>query len=649
MTAAEDEGKFPQDLVAIFHASFHPTQGNLIDWYLKASENLNLDNLEFSALPSGLHLVEQDVVYFTTKDDHHGVCVFRRRKTVEHGHRGFRLSSLGILTAKSRRPRPWRHTSALKDLITRVYTECEETGWLHPAGAQWEPARVFFEERKVQRANLHGLVDWYGWSHELSKIETDLPSTNPTLHLPHLLRILGPSSLTLYKHVLGRRRILIFTLPPVEAACILCEVAANMCFEAQLDTSTDGEATSHPHSGRLKGKCKEPINVLGMVTLSDMDRLHSEGLTGRGWIACTTDAIFLDKPSCYDLLIDLTTSTPNKATRPSFYASKAIPPQPGNSPNPTHRLSTIRFAWSDVKLWNELDRILSLDASHSSHHGCCGPCSTSMSPTDVALKEKFITTWTDAWRVYEDVCVICAGLWMGSWRGNSAASYSTAAGAENWGKVRLEGDDDLSISGVAAGEAGGVPGGGYVRNVGMGIEGRPVASGSKLSQKLGAGSAPSTPTAHAMRRSSGMSWSSGRATVVGSFGQGGKARQVSSSIVESSEDGHASGHGSSEYDGDGTAEERRDRHLLTTLSLLQTFHGHTVFQLSVLESFIPKDGGPGTTVYLAPKDIVAFELGPMSTLDARYLEWLAQEYAGDTKVVIKRGWKDLLGALFGYS
>ncbi|KAF5375835.1 hypothetical protein D9615_008178 [Tricholomella constricta] len=637
MAVAEDKGKYPQDIVAIFHASFHPTQGNLIDWSLKASDDLNLDNLEFSALPSGLHLVEQDVVYFT-KDGQHGVCVFRRRKTVEHGHRGFRLSSLGILTAKSHRPRPWRHTSALKDLIMMIYAQSEESGLLQPTEDQWEPARVFFEERKVRRADLGGLGDWYGWSHELKEIETD-PPANPTFHLPHLLRILGPSSLTMYKHVLGRRRILIYTLPPVEAACILCQVAADICYEAQLDNSPEGHQTSHPHIGRLKGRCKEPINVLGMVTLSDMDRLHSESLTGRGWIACTTDAIFLEKPSCYDLLIDLTTSTPNKATRPTFYASKPIPPQPGNSRSPTHRLSTIRFAWSDIKLWNELDRILQLDAEND--HECCGHTSS-----DTAFKSKLITTWTDAWRVYEDVCVICAGLWMGSWRGNSTASYSTAGGAENWGKVRLEGDDDLSISGGA-----------YVRSVGMGIEGRPVAGGSGgggHQKQLSANSVQPTTTARAMRRSSGMSWSSGRATVVGSNSVvHGKARQVSSSTAIGN-DGDGLGHDYNDDDHDhDNREERRDGQLLTTLSLLQTFHAHTAFQLSVLESFITEpntaEGQPAKTVYLAPKDIVAFELGPFSSFDAKYLEWLSEEYAGDTRVVVKRGWKDLLGALFGYS
>ena len=57
----------------------------------------------------------------------------------------------------------------------------------------------------------------------------------------------------------------------------------------------------------------------------------------------------MEKPSYYDLLIDLTTSTP-KATRPTFYSSKPVVSQAGSSRGPTHTLSTIRFAWSDVRL-----------------------------------------------------------------------------------------------------------------------------------------------------------------------------------------------------------------------------------------------------------------------------------------------------------
>jgi hypothetical protein len=198
-------------------------------------------------------------------------------------------------------------------------------------------------------------------------------------------------------------------------------------------------------------------------------------------------------------------------------------------------------------------------------------------------------------------------------------SYSTADGPENWGSVRLEGDDDLSLHST------------YVRNLGMGIEGRPMpASGSTLS--------PPISTSKAGKRSSG---TNGKAAVTAASVSGvsgsGKARQVSSS-----EDDFLEGNSN---------QERRDGQLLTTLALLQTFHAHTAFQVSVLETLLPKGLGSEageSTVYLNPKDILLFELGPLSGLDARYLEWLASEYAGGIKVIIKRGWKDLLAIILGY-
>jgi hypothetical protein len=140
-----------------------------------------------------------------------------------------------------------------------------------------------------------------------------------------------------------------------------------MCYEDQVDYQSENDAQ---YSNRPRGKCKDGINVLGMVTLSDINKLHHEGLSGRGWVACelrvsrvavrlannvdvgTTDAIFLEKPSYYDLVIDLTTSTPSTTSRPTLYVSRPLPQQPG-ARGPSHRLSVMRWTWSDVKLVNQ--------------------------------------------------------------------------------------------------------------------------------------------------------------------------------------------------------------------------------------------------------------------------------------------------------
>lgn len=188
-------------------------------------------------------------------------------------------------------------------------------------------------------------------------------------------------------------------------------------------------------------------------------------------------------------------------------------------------------------------------------------------------------------------------------------SYSIRNGSmANWGSVHLEGDDDLSTNGS------------YVRTVGMGIEGGPSLS--------------SPTTTKSQRHASGMSsWSS----KPGGFKLNTRKASSSSSSSTTPPEQQAD------------LEERRDHQVLTTLALLQTFRANTCFQLSRLASFLPS--GSSTlprTVYLSLRDVMSFELGPLSGFDARYLQWLADEYGGGTRVEVKRGgWRDWVGIIFG--
>ncbi|KAF8525184.1 hypothetical protein BU17DRAFT_41847 [Hysterangium stoloniferum] len=506
-----------RDLVAIFHCSFHPTRGNIIDWHMKASDDLKLDGVEFTALPSGLHLVDTDVVHITHKV-HHGISVFRRRQTDEAGMRGFRLESLGILVAQSPRPRPWRHLAALKELSSSLETHwvSRQSQYSDINARDWSLLEKWYNDRVFRRIGEQG--EWLGWDEELSSDS----SNHPALHLPHLLRILGPSSLTLYKHALARRRVLIYTNPPVEPACILAQIAADIC-----------------------GGGGAP-NVLGMVGIGHIEKLDTESRGGHGWIACTTDAIFLEKPSLYDLVIDMTTSRP---ARPAFFVTR---PALASPRGPRHRLVPVRFTFSDVRLWSELERTLRADADEAG--------------SNAESKSR----WTDGWRLYEDVCVACAGAWMGGWRsGNSAWGIGSSGSlhVNKSGGIRLDGDDD------------------GIRNAGRGIEGRPVMTTSP-----------------------------------------------SSTVI---------------------SKEGLSRQVQTTLALLNTFHAHSEFlseRLSELLDEASADSNSTETLVLHPRDVMSLELGVLSDLDARFLEWLAErnKKSGGRKVIVKRGWKDLLAVLLGF-
>jgi hypothetical protein len=404
---------------------------------------------------------------------------------------------------------------------------------------------------------------------------------SPTLHLPHLLRVLGPSSLTLYKHVLGRRRILIYTQPPVEAACFLCQVAADMCFEDQTTPLSEDETPGA--TPQLKGKHKEGINVLGTVTLHDIDMLERESLTGRGWIACTTDALFLEKPQHYDLVIDLTTYASERlaTARPGLQLVIQEP----SSRRPTYRLSTVRFTWSDVKLvrmsfhrtstfvlnpvttqWTELDRILQLDAD-----------------TNGVARVRASWTWTDAWGVYEDVCLVCARLCSGLWRADNNNNNDSSS---NSNELRDQWSWTGSPRSLARHRA-------HVRARGDGIEGRPIS----------------------YRRRG---------------------------VPHDDDDVGKYDSGEEEGEDEEDAVLVHSREARTTLALLQTFHAQTRFLLSRLATVLPT-----AQAQLTPRDLLVLALGPLSSLDARFVEWLAEEYAGGARVSVRRGWRDLLGGLVG--
>jgi hypothetical protein len=61
---------------------------------------------------------------------------------------------------------------ALKALIDTIYARSLNRGNLDVTEEDCEPARIFFEERKLRRADLGGAGDWTGWSDELDGVRS---------------------------------------------------------------------------------------------------------------------------------------------------------------------------------------------------------------------------------------------------------------------------------------------------------------------------------------------------------------------------------------------------------------------------------------------------------------------------------------------
>jgi hypothetical protein len=53
--------------------------------------------------------------------------------------------------------------------MTRIFSQSEDSASPESTESQWDPARAFFDERKVRRADLGGAGDWNGWGDELGQ------------------------------------------------------------------------------------------------------------------------------------------------------------------------------------------------------------------------------------------------------------------------------------------------------------------------------------------------------------------------------------------------------------------------------------------------------------------------------------------------
>ncbi|CAG8763452.1 2178_t:CDS:2, partial [Acaulospora colombiana] len=165
------------------------------------------------------------------------------------------MISVGVLVANTTRPRPWKHISALE----------RHSIHLEDNKKNKKPLEEYFEKHRAPNLHVNSEEFWNGWEPELSDATMD----HPAFHLSHVLHILGISSLTLFKHSLGRRKILIYTNPPVESACLLAQLAAVI--------STGEEGAS--------GVSTRRINVLGVIGLMDLARIEKENAQSNGWIA----------------------------------------------------------------------------------------------------------------------------------------------------------------------------------------------------------------------------------------------------------------------------------------------------------------------------------------------------------------------------
>ncbi|KAG9232552.1 hypothetical protein BJ875DRAFT_466404 [Amylocarpus encephaloides] len=316
---------------ALFLIYFDIKAGYTIGWK-RSLPRVELEGVvEYKSLPSGLHTVKEDLIYFV-HDDYAGLSAFVNAPAAEES-RNARMIAVGIMVPLSygRLGRSWKHADALKEMASELVKD----------PAQTEVLEEFWEEHKGQGTTpnneTESLIDTptsvkfkairtspgKPKSHNRNRSASDgaalLPSGqhlapyHPAWSLPSLLDKFGPLIFPIHRAALLRKRILITAHAPVQETC---NFVYDISVLSNIPLAVSDLLASDAPPQRLRPLFSIGVHDIPLLE-EDLRAAKAAAATpgssisdqrdepGCGWIACTTDSILAMKSSLYDVLITM--------------------------------------------------------------------------------------------------------------------------------------------------------------------------------------------------------------------------------------------------------------------------------------------------------------------------------------------------------
>lgn len=220
-----------------------------MSWKRTATPDIELENaVEYKSLPSGLHSVQSDLVYFTHQG-YAGLSAFAKGEAGDE-ERNAKFISVGVLVKKEgefgRLGRAWLLAGRLEKMAAALAEDADTVA----------PLEEFWREQVERRgySSEDGDGEGKGYSRERAistvsaalKDEESLPAYHPALSIQRFLDVFGPLVFRLQQAALLRKRILFVGIPPVRTACefgMFCWLCSALI---ELDANRDSVQSLHP-------------------------------------------------------------------------------------------------------------------------------------------------------------------------------------------------------------------------------------------------------------------------------------------------------------------------------------------------------------------------------------------------------------------
>lgn len=182
---------------------------------------IDINGVEYQCLPSGLHGVREDLVYFT-KETCAGVSAFAQEES-DKQHRNASFAAVGVLVScgDERLGSCWLHAEELRKLAREQARSKDDTSSLESFWERHGKARSTNQGHppSVQASQASGYKRKRSLSSAVGDLSGSVAADHPALSLPRLLSTFGPLLFPLYRAALLRKRILLLGSTPVHPSC----------------------------------------------------------------------------------------------------------------------------------------------------------------------------------------------------------------------------------------------------------------------------------------------------------------------------------------------------------------------------------------------------------------------------------------------
>ncbi|KAF4162381.1 hypothetical protein CNMCM6936_002144 [Aspergillus lentulus] len=321
----------PPGIAALFVIRFDIKAGYIISWK-RTVPGVEIEGVvEYKSLPSGLHNVSEDLVYFV-HEQYAGISSFVNQPADE-AERNAQMFAVGVLVPLSfgRLGKSWRHAPRLKELAETYAKDMTNT---QPLSDYWDnfeirvndasamsadsplesPVSLRFRERPDNLQRNRAFSD----AIVLEASRPALTPFHPASSLPEFLDSFGPLILPLYRAALLRKRILFMAEAPVHIPLYDLSLLASLP-NYLLPLLPPGPSLP-PRPRALFN-----IGIHDIPYLSSFVNVSPKTEPNAAWIACSTDSVLSMKSELFDVLVTLPPPHASNAAQKVFPKISVLP------------------------------------------------------------------------------------------------------------------------------------------------------------------------------------------------------------------------------------------------------------------------------------------------------------------------------------